>query len=143
MRPLAAITVSALLVLAAASCKPTYEPKGELSIDGLPFRPTVCHVLTRATGIELVDHAGTRLELTLPPATLHPFTEMPGTPQATLTITGKPPALLGPCGSLTLRGEGYHEPSRRAAGGTMALSCSGAGAGAPTVKGELSFSGCF
>lgn len=126
--------------LLAAGCKPSFESEGALSIDGQPFRPTRCRVLVDATGIELANETGRRLELTLPPATLRAWREIHGTPTVKLhAAAGAPATDLGPCGSLTMAGEGYHEPNRRAASGRLSLSCSGAA----SLQGELRFSGCF
>jgi hypothetical protein len=52
---------------------------------------------------------------------------------------GRAPAPLGPCGSLTMRGEGYHGSGKRAASGRLSLSCRGEVA----ISGDIDFSGCF
>ena len=41
---------------------------------------------------------------------------------------------------MTLKGEGYHGEGKRAASGTASLECS---AGRSTVRGDLTFTGCF
>jgi hypothetical protein len=121
-------------------CEPTFAPTGSLAIDGAPFTPTTCHVLVRATGIELVDAGGTRVELDLPPATLRAFEDVGGTPSVTIDRgAGRPAVSMSTCGTMTLTGEGYHGSGKRAASGRMSLDC----AGAASVEGELSFSGCF
>ncbi len=128
------------LVAAMSGCKPTFKQSGSIRVDGAPFQPIACHVLTRCQGIELINEVADRLELTLPPARLEAWRELKGTPGLRyLPGAGKTPVDLGTCGSLTLTGEGYHEPRGRAASGSISLSCSGA----VTVRGDLEFSGCF
>jgi len=122
----------------ACACQPTFEPAGSLSIDGATFTPTACRVLTRG-GIELSDASGARLELSLPPARLEAFKDLSGSPIARYTPSGRSAVELGACGSLTLTGEGYHGSGKRAASGTTSLDCSGG----VTLKGDLSFTGCF
>jgi type 1 fimbria pilin len=133
-----------MLLLAAASaagCAPRFQGDSSITIDGAAFQPTMCNVLAGAQGgIVLVDAAGTRLTLGLPPARLDAWREIAGAPHARLEPAGgKPPVDLGACGSLTLRGEGYHGSGRRAASGNASLSCSGGAA----VRGDIHFTGCF
>ena len=136
----AVAALAALLVATSVvGCKPKYEATGALSIGDAAFATTACHVRTDATGIELLDAAGSRVQLTLPPARLEAFREMQGTAEVRYEPRGKPAVDLGRCGTLLLRGEGYHEPSRRAASGRLSLACSGNAA----ASGELSFAGCF
>jgi hypothetical protein len=130
----------ALAVAMAAGCTPTFEPKGTLWIERAPFHPIACHVLTCGTGIELRDANHNRLEIRIPPQTLNAWQTIGGSATARW-IAGSSGATvdLGSCGSLTLRGEGYHGSGRRAASGHVSLSCSGTVAAA----GALDFSGCF
>lgn len=131
----------AVLLLACAGCQPTFESEGTLTVGGTTFRPVACHVLApRATGVALNDSEGRSLELTLPPAILDAWRELRGTPSTALTLPGQPPTDLGPCGLLTLEGEGYHGQGKRAASGTASLDCA---VGAAAVQGTLTFSGCF
>ena len=138
LRALAELVVVASL---CAACEPTFKPEGgSITIDGAAFRPTACHVLAGTTGgIALSDAAGVRLELTLPPTRLDAFQEVHATSRVRYQVPGKPAVDLGACGELVLRGEGYHAQSKRAASGWMTLSCSGTA----TVKGDLTFAGCF
>lgn len=118
------------------SCRPKYSGTGSLTTESGPFQPTQCHVLgTRATGIALADDKGTSIEVTLPPAILDAFQEIGGPARATI-ITAGTPRDLGACSTLKMKGEGYHEPERRAASGTVSFAC-------PGLTGEHSFSGCF
>jgi hypothetical protein len=130
----------ASMILAAAGCKPTFEPTGTMSIGGAPFHPTACHVLTCETGVELIDPNRGRLELTLPPQPLKAWQTIGGGASARwIAGSNSAPVGLGACASLTMRGEGYHGSGRRAASGHASLSCTGAVAAA----GTLDFSGCF
>lgn len=126
------------LTALVCACAPTFKPTGSLTIDGASFTPVRCQVLTRG-GIELADARGARLELSLPPARLDAWKDISGNPTATYAPSGGTAVVLGACGSLTLTGEGYHGSGKRAASGTMSLDC----AGGVTVKGDLSFTGCF
>jgi type 1 fimbria pilin len=128
--------VASLLVIAGAGCRPKFAPHGELTLSGEPFRPTACRVLVGATGVELADAAGSRLELVLPPQTLDAFRDVKGTPRAQLTRPSGARVDLGACGALTLTGEGYHGEGRRAASGHLVLACDGG-------AGTLDFEGCF
>jgi hypothetical protein len=127
------------LLVALVGCEPKFEPSGSLTIDGAPFQPTLCQVLAGETGIELTDAAGARLKLTLPPVTLEAFREIGGTPSATFEASGKAVVTSASCGTLKLRGEGYHGSGKRAASGALSLSCTGP----LTATGTLSFTGCF
>lgn len=130
----------AMATLALAGCAPKLKRSGKLWVDGLEYKPDTCHVLTDRTGIQLVDVTGVRLELALPPARLDFMSEISGTPHVTYVGGPAKPMLdLGTCGTLTMRGEGYHGSGRRAASGRMSLVCSGAA----SVSGELTFEGCF
>ena len=144
VRMLKAYALVVILVAAAGAClvgcAPKFESQGALSIGGAPFRPTVCHVLTSCTGIELSDGTGARLTLTLPPQRLDAFEDITGVPSLTFDPgAGKPPFAASACGSLTLTGEGYHGSGKRAASGRAELSCSGDS----EVQGDLKFKGCF
>lgn len=119
-----------------AGCAPTFESDGTLMVGSSAFRPTTCHVLTRATGIELGDGSGRRLVLTLPPQRLDAFRDITGAPSVQLEPGG---ASASACGTLTLTGEGYHGSGKRAASGKLALSCDDP----PGIHGELSLRGCF
>jgi hypothetical protein len=89
---------------------------------------------------ELADRSGTRVELTLPPATLKAFRDIDGTPSVKVEPgPGRPAVVVGACGSLTLTGQGYHGSGKRAARGRMSLDCGGP----LPVTGDLSFTGCF
>jgi hypothetical protein len=124
---------------ALVGCEPTFSSEGSLSIDDADFRPVRCRVLVGATGIELEDASHTRLELTLPPARLDAFKETSGSPRARYDVAGKAPVSFGPCGSLTMRGEGYHGGGKRAASGKLTLAC----AGGAKASGDVVFRGCF
>lgn len=133
--------VAVATVFGSTACRPTFESQGTVTIDGTAFAPKDCRVLApRATGVALGDSTGRWLTLALPPMTLKAWRQIDGTPSAALTRPGQPDVELGPCGVLTLRGEGYHGEGKRAASGNAALECSAAGA---EVKGVLSFTGCF
>lgn len=127
------------LLVSLFGCEPKFKQTGSLTINGAPFQPTLCQVLVGATGIELSDAAGARLKLTLPPVTLEAFKEISGTPSASFEAGGKAAVTSASCGTLKLRGEGYHATSKRAASGELSLSC----AGSLTATGTLQFSGCF
>lgn len=131
----------ALLVVASApaACAPKFEPNGALSLNGAPLAITSCQVLAGKTGIVLGDAAGTRVELVLPPARLEAFQEIGGAPAVRVEQPGKPENVLGVCGKLDLRGEGYHEPAKRAASGALELDC----LGTVRLEGKLAFKGCF
>ncbi len=137
---LVAVVALAILGVAALGCEPKFHSSGSLLFEDSAFQPSACHVLVGATGIELLDTVGARLELTLPCARLEAFHTLGGTPRATFEPGRDLPAIdFGICGTLTLRGEGYHASGKRAASGSMRLSCtSGA-----TLKGDLRFDGCF
>jgi hypothetical protein len=128
----------ALLTLAASACQPKFEPSGSLTIDSMRYEPTTCHVLTSG-GIVLQNATGSRLELSMPPARIDAFRDIDITPRAKWVVPGKRPVELGPCGSMTLTGEGYHGSGKRAVSGRATLDCSGD----VSVKGSLSFTGCF
>ena len=134
----AVVGLPAGIAAAFGACEPEFRPEGSLTIDGEPFAPTVCRVLTNATGVELRDAASNRLELTMPPAQVAAFAEVTGAARARLIRTGQAPVELGECGTLRLRGQGYHGQGKRALSGTATLACGGGATG-----GELSFSGCF
>jgi hypothetical protein len=137
----AAAILPVTLVLASSGCQPTFEPKGSLTVRGAPFAPVSCEVLASCdSGIALRDVQGNQLSLKLPPQTLRAWERIEGTPRAELTMSGRPPIDLGPCGQLALSGEGYHGDGKRAASGTMSLECSSRDA---QVRGTLRFSGCF
>ncbi|MEI7894113.1 MAG: hypothetical protein WCI05_13555 [Myxococcales bacterium] len=140
----AAMLLSNLAVLALAAtagCAPTFDAQGSLSINGEPFEPVSCRVLAGTKGgIELTDKRGARLSLALPPAHLNAWREISGVPQVSYDPgAGERPIDLGRCGSVTLRGEGYHGQGKRAANGHLELACSGA----VSIKGELRWTGCF
>ncbi len=139
---IAAVRCSLIVfALFVSACEPKFKAQGAFALEDAVFTPTACHVLApRATGVELTDVTGARLELVLPPMTLEAFTELKGTPGAVLTTSGEAPIDLGPCGTLTLKGEGYHGGGKRAASGSASLACS---AGSAHVMGTLTFSGCF
>lgn len=124
---------------ALLGCEPTFSSEGSLSIDDAEFIPVRCHVLTGATGIELEDASSTRLSLTLPLTRLDAFKETSGAPRARYDVAGKAPITFGPCGSLTMRGEGYHGGGKRAASGKLTFAC----AGGAKASGEVVFRGCF
>lgn len=138
---LAAAVLLVTIVLASAGCQPTFEPEGALLVQGAPFAPVSCQVLApSATGIALRDARANLLSLKLPPQTLRAWERIEGTPRAELTMSGRSPSDLGPCGALVLEGEGYHGDGKRAASGTASLECS---SGGTQVQGTLRFSGCF
>jgi len=128
--------VALVLAALAAACAPRFRATGRLEIDAVPFEPSTCQVVPCKGGIALGDGAGARLELGLPPQTLRAWQQIGGTPTLTWLGPGAAPEELGTCGALTLRGEGYHAASKRAAGGSLSLNC-------PRATGELTFSGCF
>ena len=72
--------------------------------------------------------------------TLRAWEAISGAPSAALTLPGEAPINLGPRGTLTLKGEGYHGEGKRVARGPASLECN---AGRSTVNGDLSFTGCF
>jgi hypothetical protein len=135
---LAVAGIVAGIAVAFGACDPDFQPEGELTVDGELFAPTRCRVLTDSTGVELRDATSNRLRLTLPSGRIEAFTEISGPARATLTRPGSAPVELGECGTLRLRGQGYHSQGKRAASGTATLECAGGETG-----GELSFSGCF
>jgi hypothetical protein len=128
------------VLVVATGCKPRFEHTGNLTVGGTAFHPVGCHVRNSCTGIDLVDHDGRRLELTLPPQTLRAWESIGGTAHVRW-ISGPVASSidLGPCGMLTLRGQGYHGDGKRAASGHLSLAC----ASAPSAKGALDLSGCF
>jgi hypothetical protein len=138
MRALPGLT---LVLVACAGCRPTFKADGTLVVNGATFRPVACQVLApRATGVGLTDSKGNQLELMLPPMTLRAWEAISGAPSVALTLPGEASVNLGLCGTLTLKGEGYHGEGKRAASGTASLECS---AGRSTVRGDLTFTGCF
>ena len=129
-----------LVVTGAIGCEPRFKPNGSLMIQDRDFEPVACHVLVNCFGIVLQNAAGARLEMRLPPAVLNAWRSISGVPEVRFTPSaGATPLNLGACGMLTLTGEGYHGQGKRAASAHASLSCSGG----VTVKGNLTFSGCF
>jgi hypothetical protein len=128
--------------VALGACQPKFEGGGSLSIDGQTFQPVACRVFPNKTGqlgIELLNAEGARLELKLPKAFMRAGSEVTATPVVRYTPAGSSAASLGECGSLTLRGGGYHVDSHRAASGKVSLAC----AGTPPITGEFTFDGCY
>jgi hypothetical protein len=121
------------------ACRPTFEARASLMLDGATWQPRECHVQSRCTGIELVDDRQRRLELTIPPQTLFAWQQIGGAAQVRWLEAGRPPVGLGACGSLTLRGQGYHGAGKRAASGQALVDCRGPVA----VRGDIDFVGCF
>lgn len=126
----------AIAVIAAlAGCQPKFESKGSLAIDdGTELRPVSCTVMP-GTGIELEDAQHARLRLTIPPVVIDAFREQRFTPDVRYEPAGKAPRSFDKCGTLVLRGEGYHGSGKRAVSGTLSAPC--------LAKGEVTFSGCF
>lgn len=130
-----ALWVVAMIALGASTsgCKPKYSGTGSISTEAGPFRPSACHLMgARATGIELVDDAGTRIEVTLPPSRLDYNQEIEG--KASVAIG---PRALGACATLKMRGEGYHDARGRAASGHVSFACGN------DLRGDLDYAGCF
>jgi hypothetical protein len=127
------------LLLVLVGCRPAFEATGTLSIDGVPWRPNECHVLTRCTGIELVDAQHRRIELTMRPQALNAWRRISGSANVRWSDAGRAPSELGQCGDLTMRGEGYHGDGKRAASGRVSFACTGK----VVARGALDFSGCF
>jgi hypothetical protein len=132
------LAVLAAPVLFGTACQPEFEPTGSLMVDSMRFEPTACHVLT-CGGIVLQNASGSRLELSIPPTRIDAFEDIATNPSAKWVAPGKPAVELGPCGSMTLTGEGYHGSGKRAVSGRATLSCTKD----VSVVGSLSFSGCF
>jgi hypothetical protein len=120
------------------ACQPKFERSGSLTVDSMSFEPSTCHVLTSG-GIVLENASGSRLQLSMPPTRIDAFKDIVVTPAAQWQTKVRPLVELGPCGTMTLTGEGYHGSGKRAVSGRLALDC----AGEVSVKGSLSFSGCF
>jgi hypothetical protein len=135
--------LASIALVFAASCAPTFDAQSALVIDGAPYQPTACQVHAGAYGgVTFIDAHGARLTLALPPQRLDFAGEIGGTPEVRWepqTNEIKPALEVGTCGSVTLRGEGYHGQGRRAASGHATLGCT---AGAK-ISGEIRWSGCF
>ncbi|MBI2377008.1 MAG: hypothetical protein HYV07_23610 [Deltaproteobacteria bacterium] len=130
--------VAAIAGLLLASCAPKFEGSGKLHAGGDELHPSLCRVLVQATGIELSDDFGSKLKVTIPPARIEAFREITG--PASISYDGRGGHSVAPsCGTLSLRGQGYHGGGRRAASGKLSLSCSGP----PAVAGDFEFEGCF
>jgi hypothetical protein len=130
----------ALIACAAGACEPSFKGTGSLTLDGSPFVPTACHRSSCGTGIVLSDAAGASLELKLPAQVLDAWREVSGPPEVSVqSSASKTTTELRSCGTLTLRGEGYHDGRGRAASGRLSLTCDSPLA----VKGEYEFSGCL
>jgi len=125
---------SAVAWLVLSGCQPTFEATGALTVNGESFTPAKCRAMSEATGIEVVTPSGGTVQLTLPPQTVKAFETVRG--DVTVTPGGDGPRPSSPCGTLELRGEGYHGGGRRAVSGKVSLRCEQA-------QGELTFSGCF
>ena len=140
MIPPGSSRILALGSLLALSCAPKFKPTGGgLTVHGALVQVDQCHVLAPDQGgVELGSASGIRIQLSMLPARLDAQKEMGGPVDVQVLV---PPATdfqeLGKCGSMTLRGEGYHSEGRRAMSGTASLSC-----GTEAIGG-LSFSGCF
>ncbi len=130
---LAAILTALVLVAGGCvGCTPKFKAEGTLTIEGVAFSPVVCHVLApRVAGIEMVDAAGTRVELLLPHAVLAASERISGIPQVTYGAQGGTATKQGSCGTLGLDLGG----ADGAASGVLRLDCG--------VKGDLSFTGCL
>ncbi|MEW5850201.1 MAG: hypothetical protein AB2A00_15540 [Myxococcota bacterium] len=125
--------------LVTLACEPKFEPHGTLTIQGKTFQPTRCHVVPSPAGIALRDENGAQLDLAFAPTRVDAFTDYSFTPVATFNPgQGAPVLPLGVCGTLKLRGEGYHGSGKRAVSGHVSLACSGG-----TTLGTLEFTGCF
>lgn len=133
------LAVASLALLSLSGCKPTFKQEGSLRLNEVPFDVKSCQVLAHTTGIELSDSSGTRIELYLPPQRLNAWESIQGAPVIIIEFPDKSKVELSGCGSLTMAGEGYHEPRGRAASGRLSLACKGQA----SIDGTLSFSGCF
>lgn len=127
--------IAAPLALSLIACAPKFKSEGSLTVGGAPFAPASCRVMAESFGVELSAGAA-RVELTLPPRNLNAFQEVNGTPHVRIAPAGQAVRDLGSCGSLILKGEGYHGDGRRAVSGHVSLAC-------PDASGELDFTGCF
>lgn len=133
LRVSGALTVLCVLT----GCEPKFKPEGTLTVGDAAFVPVNCHALGTQLGIELISDTGRQLKLVLPWARLDAFREIRGEPHFTAeSPVGEPPVERESCGTLLLRGEGYHGDGKRAVGGQLSLACEAG-------KGELSFTGCF
>jgi hypothetical protein len=132
--------VCTMLAIGAGACEPRFQGSGKLTIDGAVFVPTTCHRSSCGVGIELGDAAGARLQLVLPPQVLDAWSELSGQSEVKLQKSpGESMSELGTCGTLTMRGEGYHDQRGRAASGHVTVACA-----SPTaVQGEYKFRGCL
>jgi hypothetical protein len=131
------MVVVAALVALVAGCAPKFEPKGTVSVHGVPFHPTTCHLLGTPTGVVLIDADDARLELALSPSRLEMGQITTGAPHVTFTDPHAATRDLGRCGSLELMGEGYHGDGKRAVSGHAHLAC------ADGTDADLEFTGCF
>jgi hypothetical protein len=130
----------ALGALLCVGCEPTFKSDpGTVTIDGLSFRPTSCHVV-QGGGVALSTSTGDALELVALTKYMDFNDQVTLLPRARYSPRGGTPVELGECGTLTLRGEGYHGKGKRAVSGQASLSCT---AGTTIVKGDLTFTGCF
>ena len=125
-----------MLLCVLSGCAPKFKPEGTLTLGGAPFVPVRCRVLGKELGVELSTSEGWTLDLVLPWARLNAFEEVKGEPHLVSQPIGGALVEADRCGSLLLRGEGYHGEGKRAVSGQLSLSCEAA-------RGELTFSGCF
>lgn len=126
-------------VLLTAACEPKFKSRGALTIQGETFQPTSCQVTLAPGGITLGNADGAQLALVIPPTRVDAFRSYSFTPTVTFQARQDAPGrALGTCGTLTLRGEGYHGYGKRAVSGRVSLVCSGG-----ATSGYLEFSGCF
>jgi hypothetical protein len=124
------------LLGALSGCRPQFKPEGALTVAGAAFVPVRCRALGQELGVELATAEGAMLTLVLPWSRLDAFREVKGEPHLVFQPVGAAAVEAERCGTLMLRGEGYHGEGKRAASGQLSLSCEAG-------KGELSFSGCF
>lgn len=133
------ILVVFFFTVLTTACEPEFNSRGTLTIHGKTFQPTSCQVMLAPGGITLQDADGAQLELVIPPTRVDAFRSYTFTPTVTFHAgQNAPERALGTCGTLTLRGQGYHGSGKRAVSGRLSLACSGG-----ATSGYLEFSGCF
>ncbi len=127
------------VLVAITGCKPKYSGTGSIVVDKTAFTPAACHVLgRRGTGISLERDPALRIDVSLgKPEILDYGKELSGKADVQIAGAGAQTRNLGACAELRMKGEGYHEPSGRAASGHVTFACGN------DVTGSLDFSGCF
>ncbi len=105
---------------------PRFKHTGTITVDDTPFEPVACKAITGSlAGVDLYDARGARLTLLLTGVSVRVWANVDGTPRVTYAAPGTAPVDIGTCGSLTIRGGGYHGQNKRAVSGHASLSCSG------------------